>query len=64
MRNIFHNDVVQNEKFNDEINNLFKILEDISRIINSEVILDLNVLNEILNTYINNQTSNLDRRKN
>ncbi len=63
-RNIFHNDLIQNQKFNDEINNLFKILEDISTIINSEVILDLNVLNEILNTYINNQTSNLDRRKN
>ena len=63
-KNIFHNDEIQNDKFNDEINNLFKILEDISRIINSEVILDLNVLNEILNTYINNQTSNLDRRKN
>ena len=63
-RNIFHNDVIQNKKFNDEINNLFKILGDISRIINSEAILDLNVLNEILSNYINNQTSNLDRRKN
>ncbi len=63
-RKIFHNNVIENEKFNDEINNLFKILEDISKNINSEVILDLNVINEILNTYINSPTSNLDRRKN
>ncbi len=63
-KNIFYNNVIQSDKFNDEINNLFKILEDISINIDSKVILDLNVLNEILNNKINNQTNNLDRRKN
>ncbi len=63
-KNIFYNNVIKQNNFNDEITNLFKNLQDISRIIDSEVILDLNVLNDILNTYINNQTSNLDKRKN
>ena len=64
VKNIFHNNEIQNDKFKDDINNLYKILEDISGNIDSEAIIDLNVLNEILSTYINNQTSNLDRRKN
>ena len=64
LMNIFHNNEVQNNDLNDDINNLYNILEDISSSIDSEVIIDLNVLNEILSTYINNQTSNPDRRRN
>lgn len=63
-KNIFQDNELRNDKFNDDINNLYKILEDLSGIIDSKVIIDLHVLIEILNTYINNQTSNLDRRKN
>jgi len=64
IKNIFDNQEIQNDKFNNDVNNLYKILETISGIIDSEVIIDLNVLNEILDSYINNKISNLDRRKN
>ena len=64
LRNIFHDINVQNDIFNEDINKLKQTLNDISKSISSDTIIDLNVLIEILNTNINIQNSNLNARRN
>ncbi len=64
IKNIFYDFNVQNDIFIEDINKLKHTLDEISKSINSDAIIDLNVLIEILNSNLNRQNSNINARKN
>ena len=63
-RNIFNNLNISNEILNDDLSKLNEILEDFSKRVDSEIVIESDLLSKIFNDFFNNQKRNLDKRTN
>ena len=63
-KKIFLNFNIYNDSLNEEINKFNKNLKELSKTIDSDIVIDLNLINELLTIYLNTQKSNLDQRGN